>query len=94
MDTLIDAAALKDRLDGADGTGQRTVVLDVRWALGDPHGHDHYLRGHIPGAVFVDLRHRTRRTCGAAHADAIRCRRRSSSRSPHAAGASTTATWS
>ena len=55
MDTLIDAAALKDRLDGGDGTGRRTLVLDVRWALGDPHGHDHYLRGHIPGAVFVDL---------------------------------------
>lgn len=55
MDTLIDAATLKDRLDGGPETGQRTVVLDVRWALGDPHGHDHYLRGHIPGAVFVDL---------------------------------------
>jgi thiosulfate/3-mercaptopyruvate sulfurtransferase len=55
MDTLIDAAALKVRLDASHGTGQRTVVLDVRWALGDPHGRDHYLRGHIPGAVFVDL---------------------------------------
>jgi thiosulfate/3-mercaptopyruvate sulfurtransferase len=31
------------------------VLLDVRWALGDPHGHQHYLDGHIPGAVFVDL---------------------------------------
>jgi len=55
MDTLLDAAALKDRMDGAGAAGQRTVLLDVRWALGDPHGHDHYLRGHIPGAVFVDL---------------------------------------
>ena len=55
MDTLIDAAALKDRLDGARETGRRTVLLDVRWALGDPHGHEHYLREHIPGAVFVDL---------------------------------------
>lgn len=55
MDTLIDAAALKDQLDGAREAGRRTVLLDVRWALGDPHGHDHYLRGHIPGAVFVDL---------------------------------------
>ena len=35
--------------------GQRTVVLDVRWALGDPHGREHYLEGHLPGAVFVDL---------------------------------------
>ncbi len=30
-------------------------LLDVRWALGDPHGHEQYLAGHIPGAVFVDL---------------------------------------
>lgn len=33
------------------------VLLDVRWALGDPHGHAHYLDGHLPGAVFVDLHH-------------------------------------
>jgi len=31
------------------------VLLDVRWALGDPHGRDHYRAGHLPGAVFVDL---------------------------------------
>ena len=31
------------------------VLLDVRWALGDPHGRRHYLDAHIPGAVFVDL---------------------------------------
>jgi thiosulfate/3-mercaptopyruvate sulfurtransferase len=31
------------------------VLLDVRWALGDPHGRAHYLAGHLPGAVFVDL---------------------------------------
>ena len=31
------------------------ALLDVRWALGDPHGHDHYREGHIPGAVYVDL---------------------------------------
>ena len=31
------------------------VVLDVRWALGDPDGRQHYENGHIPGAVFVDL---------------------------------------
>ncbi len=51
MDTLLDAAALKERLKA----GKRTVLLDVRWALGDPHGREHYLRGHLPGAVFVDL---------------------------------------
>ena len=31
------------------------VLLDVRWALGDAYGHDHYADGHIPGAVYVDL---------------------------------------
>lgn len=35
--------------------GRRLVLLDVRWALGDPHGRDHYLAGHLPGAVFADL---------------------------------------
>ncbi|WP_233495666.1 sulfurtransferase [Geodermatophilus sp. TF02-6] len=33
----------------------RTVLLDVRWALGDPHGRARYRSGHLPGAVFVDL---------------------------------------
>jgi 3-mercaptopyruvate sulfurtransferase SseA len=32
-----------------------TVLLDVRWALGDDRGHGNYLDGHLPGAVFVDL---------------------------------------
>jgi thiosulfate/3-mercaptopyruvate sulfurtransferase len=40
-----------DLLAGSD----RPVLLDVRWALGDPHGRDKYLAGHLPGAVFVDL---------------------------------------
>jgi thiosulfate/3-mercaptopyruvate sulfurtransferase len=31
------------------------VLLDVRWALGDPHGAEHYRDGHLPGAVYVDL---------------------------------------
>ena len=31
------------------------VLLDVRWALGDAEGRQHYLDAHIPGAVFVDL---------------------------------------
>lgn len=35
--------------------GHAPVVLDVRWALGDSKGHDHYRAGHIPGAVYVDL---------------------------------------
>ena len=52
MNPLIDVAGLHARL--ADDR-RRTVLLDVRWALGDPHGHKHYLDGHLPGAVFVDL---------------------------------------
>jgi thiosulfate/3-mercaptopyruvate sulfurtransferase len=31
------------------------ALLDVRWALGNPHGRAEYLAGHLPGAVFVDL---------------------------------------
>jgi len=31
------------------------TLLDVRWSLGDSTGHDAYLAGHIPGAVYVDL---------------------------------------
>jgi thiosulfate/3-mercaptopyruvate sulfurtransferase len=30
-------------------------VLDVRWKLGGPPGPEEYERGHIPGAVYVDL---------------------------------------
>jgi len=55
MKTLMDAVTLKGRLDAAGTAGPRTVLLDVRWALGDPHGREHYLAEHLPGAVFVDL---------------------------------------
>lgn len=51
MSVLIDTDSLGRRL----AAGERTVLLDVRWKLGDPHGHDHYLAGHLPGAVYVDL---------------------------------------
>lgn len=54
MQTLMDVATLKDLL-GAGSTGRRAVLLDVRWALGDPHGREHYLAAHLPGAEFVDL---------------------------------------
>lgn len=31
-------------------------LLDVRWtALGSQNGHDEYLRGHLPGAVYVSM---------------------------------------
>ncbi|EFC83407.1 sulfurtransferase [Frankia sp. EUN1f] len=48
---VVDPTDLAGRLDA----GERIVLLDVRWALGDDHGHEHYLAGHLPGAVFVDL---------------------------------------
>lgn len=51
MSVLISVANLNDRLS----QNQRTVLLDVRWTLGDPHGQEHYLTGHIPGAVYVDM---------------------------------------
>ncbi|MEO8283516.1 MAG: sulfurtransferase [Pseudarthrobacter sp.] len=50
-DVLMDVSGLQALL----ATGRRTVLLDVRWALGDPHGREQYLEGHLPGAVFVDL---------------------------------------
>lgn len=49
--TLIDADSLRRRLE----SGERTVLLDVRWALGKPDGRAEYLAAHIPGAVYVDL---------------------------------------
>ncbi|WP_067549443.1 sulfurtransferase [Nocardia crassostreae] len=48
---LVSAEDLRERLAG----GSPVRLLDVRWALGDPDGPQHYLNGHIPGAVFVDL---------------------------------------
>lgn len=52
-EVLISAPELHQRLAAADEGGP--LVLDVRWALGDPHGHEHYLAGRIPGSVYVDL---------------------------------------
>ncbi|UYP20310.1 sulfurtransferase [Rhodococcus sp. Z13] len=46
--TTVELAALIDR-------GHPPILLDVRWALGDPHGRDRFHEGHIPGAVYVDL---------------------------------------
>lgn len=46
---LIGTEELSERLD-------EVVVCDIRWSLTDPsHGVTAYERGHIPGAVFVDL---------------------------------------
>ncbi|MCX5337207.1 sulfurtransferase [Streptomyces sp. NBC_00140] len=51
MSVTTTVSELRDLLD----SDHPPVVLDVRWALGDPHGRDHYAEGHIPGAVYVDL---------------------------------------
>lgn len=48
---LVDAATLARELAGS----QPPALLDVRWGLGDPDGEKHYLEGHLPGAVYVDL---------------------------------------
>lgn len=36
--------------------GEAPLLLDVRWTLGADDGYDAYLQGHLPGAVFVDLK--------------------------------------
>jgi len=51
MGVLMTVAELQDRL----GAGLPTVLLDVRWVLGDPLGHEHYLAGHLPEAVYADM---------------------------------------
>ena len=47
---LVSAAWLKEHIGDPD-----VRVIDFRWYLLDRKGRDEYLRGHIPGAVFVDL---------------------------------------
>ncbi|MFI6516106.1 sulfurtransferase [Spirillospora sp. NPDC050679] len=51
MHPLIDVPAL-DRLLRQEPP---PVLLDVRWHLAGPPGVESYRRGHLPGAVFVDL---------------------------------------
>lgn len=47
--TLISPAQLREADPGT------VRVLDVRWALAEPDGRAAYERGHVPGAVYVDL---------------------------------------
>lgn len=51
MDVLIEAGDLHEMLERGDDV----VLLDVRWRLDEPDGRPAYLRGHLPGAVYVDL---------------------------------------
>jgi thiosulfate/3-mercaptopyruvate sulfurtransferase len=48
---LITAEQLKAQRAGANPP----VILDVRWRLDQPDGHEAYLAGHLPGAVYVSL---------------------------------------
>jgi thiosulfate/3-mercaptopyruvate sulfurtransferase len=48
---LITAADLARLLDAGDPV----TILDVRWRLDEPAGLATYLRGHLPGAVYVSL---------------------------------------
>lgn len=50
MRPLIDVVELTELLQTSEVT-----LLDVRWTLGERTGHDAYLAGHLPGAVYVDL---------------------------------------
>ncbi|MGK2849601.1 MAG: sulfurtransferase [Candidatus Limnocylindrales bacterium] len=51
---LISVAKLADLLDGVGDPALR--VVDTRWVLGQPGaGRAAYLRGHLPGAVHVDV---------------------------------------
>ncbi len=47
---LVSADWLREHIADPDVT-----VIDFRWYLLDHRGKDEYLRGHIPGAAFVDL---------------------------------------
>ncbi|MGB0971585.1 MAG: sulfurtransferase [Mycobacterium sp.] len=50
-DVLITGEELARRLDA----GEPIALLDVRWEFGGPDGAEAYLRGHLPGAVYVSL---------------------------------------
>ncbi|WP_119731335.1 sulfurtransferase [Thermomonospora amylolytica] len=51
MTTLIEVDELAALLE----TPEPPVLLDVRWRLAGPPGIEDYRKGHLPGAVFVDL---------------------------------------
>jgi thiosulfate/3-mercaptopyruvate sulfurtransferase len=50
---LVGVDELAERLS----SGDRLVLLDVRWTLPQPDGRPLHAAGHIPGAVYVDLDH-------------------------------------
>lgn len=49
---LVSVNELTARIDG----DSPPVIVDLRWYLGRPGaGHEAYLEGHLPGAIFLDL---------------------------------------
>ncbi len=59
---LVDSAWLREHLNDPD-----LRVIDFRWYLLGRKGLDEYARGHIPGAVFVDLEDVTGKEGGGRH---------------------------
>ncbi len=50
-----DVLVTADELAAALADDEPPVLLDVRWVLGRSDGHEQYLGGHLPGAVYVDM---------------------------------------
>jgi thiosulfate/3-mercaptopyruvate sulfurtransferase len=59
---LVDAGWLREHLDDPD-----LRVIDFRWYLFGRKGPEEYARGHIPGAVFVELEDVTGKEGGGRH---------------------------
>ena len=59
---LVDASWVRDHIDDSD-----VRVIDFRWYLQGRSGRQEYVRGHIPGAVFVDLEDVTGEEGGGRH---------------------------
>src|SRR5690242_13748694 len=59
---LVEADWLRDHIEDPD-----LRAVDFRWYLQQRDGRDEYRRGHIPGAVFVDLEAVTGREGGGRH---------------------------
>jgi len=59
---LVDAGWLREHAGDPD-----VRVIDFRWYLVGRNGRDEYSRGHIPGAVFVDLEDVTGKEGGGRH---------------------------
>jgi thiosulfate/3-mercaptopyruvate sulfurtransferase len=52
---LVSPTELRKLISDGSDAHSAPALLDVRWQLGGPPGREEYERGHIPGAVYVDL---------------------------------------